>query len=308
MNKKIFAGLLLCMLICVNAEPLNQIIAMKTDKSVYDVAGLLAPNESAYLEKTLDNYNAQTGNAIVIVTVNDMGGDYLEHYSVNLAQTWGIGQEKTDNGLLILAAMKERKLRIEVGYGLEEKITDSFSSQVMRGSLEPNFKTKQYFAAFNESVASIITKLDDNSTPTAVVPVVPINIDSLWIWIFGAIIIAVLIALFSGSTRSRYPSYSSSIDDGYYDEKPTKKGKRGKKSSSNSGFVKGAVAGALVGSALSRRRRSSSDDDDDDSRSSGSGYYGGGSSSSDSDSGGGGSSFGGYGGGGFGGGGASGGF
>jgi len=152
------------MLVCVSAEPLDQIIALKTNKAVYDQANLLAANETAYLEQTLDAYNAQTGNAIVIVTVNDMNGDYIEHYSVNLAETWGIGKAKEDNGLLILAAMQERKLRIEVGYGLEDKITDAFASQVIADSLTPNFKNKQYFTAFNESVNSIINKINDNET------------------------------------------------------------------------------------------------------------------------------------------------
>jgi uncharacterized protein len=123
---------------------------------VNDYAGALQADEKAALEQKLYTYFKQTSTQIVIVIEQSLEGDDAFGYSQKLAQSWGIGEKDKKNGLLIYVALAERKMRIQVGYGLEGAMTDAISKRVIDGILKPNFKQQAYYNGFNEATDAII--------------------------------------------------------------------------------------------------------------------------------------------------------
>ncbi|MBV8939467.1 MAG: TPM domain-containing protein [Alphaproteobacteria bacterium] len=108
---------------------------------VVDNARVLSPSVHEELERTLADYERRTANQVAVVTVPSLEGDTIEEYGYQLGRFWGLGQKGKDNGALLLVAPKERKVRIEVGYGLEPVLTDALSSEIIRGIIVPAFRS-----------------------------------------------------------------------------------------------------------------------------------------------------------------------
>ena len=129
---------------------LSQNFPVKENKLVYDLADKLDPAQVSQLENKLRYYNDSTSTQIAIVIIPSLDGYDVADYSNRLAREWKIGQKGSNNGLLILAAIKERRIRIEVGYGLEGVITDAISKRIIESSIKPNFKSGNYFQGLDE--------------------------------------------------------------------------------------------------------------------------------------------------------------
>jgi len=103
---------------------------------------------SSYYERKINNLAEEvlqkTGTAIVVATVNSLGDMSLEEYASSLYEKWGIGKKGEDKGLLLLLAMKERKVRIETGYGVESIITDGRAGQILDQYVIPEFRQGEY--------------------------------------------------------------------------------------------------------------------------------------------------------------------
>ncbi len=112
---------------------------------VNDTASALSPQQQQALEATLTAYEQQTGHQWVLLTIDTLEGEPIETFGIRLADAWKLGQKKSDNGLLLIIAVNDRKMRIEVGYGLEGVITDALSSHVIRRVLAPAFREKRYY-------------------------------------------------------------------------------------------------------------------------------------------------------------------
>lgn len=123
---------------------------------VNDFAGVLSVEQKNSLEQKLSLFNASTTNEIAVVTVKSLEGDYIEHYAVELFKAWGIGTKKNNNGVLLLIAVDDHKMRIEVGYGLEGALTDTLASQIIRNDLTPAFKQNDFYGGINLAVDDII--------------------------------------------------------------------------------------------------------------------------------------------------------
>ena len=107
---------------------------------VVDLAHVLPPNTIESLTARLKAHEETTSNQVTVLVLPSLEGEPLESYSHRVATTWKLGQKGTDNGVLLLVAMKERKIRIEVGYGLEGALTDARSAQIIRGEIVPRFR------------------------------------------------------------------------------------------------------------------------------------------------------------------------
>ena len=104
---------------------------------VNDTAGLLSPAAEQELEQRLTSFEQKTQHQYALLTIDSLEGDSLEDFSIRVVEEWKLGQKGKDDGLLLLVVQRDRKLRIEVGYGLEGDVTDAFSSQVIRKVLTP---------------------------------------------------------------------------------------------------------------------------------------------------------------------------
>ena len=107
---------------------------------IVDLAGILPAQDAEQLTAQLKAHEEQTGNQVAVLILPSLEGEPLEEYSHRVATTWKLGHKGADNGALLLIALKERKLRIEVGYGLEGPLTDLRSSRIIRQEIVPRFK------------------------------------------------------------------------------------------------------------------------------------------------------------------------
>ena len=107
---------------------------------VTDAANILPAATVATLDAQLANLEKTTTTQLVVATVPDLQGLEIEEYGYQLGRSWGIGQKGTNNGALLIVAPNERKVRIEVGYGLEGVLTDAMTSQIIRHDIIPHFK------------------------------------------------------------------------------------------------------------------------------------------------------------------------
>jgi uncharacterized protein len=123
---------------------------------VNDFANVLSSSTTAQLESELSQLARDTSTEISVVTVPTIGNDYIENYSIKLAEEWGIGSKEHDNGVLLLIATQDRKLRIEVGYGLEGALPDSVANRIIRNDMVPELTAGSFDGAVTKGVGSIV--------------------------------------------------------------------------------------------------------------------------------------------------------
>jgi uncharacterized protein len=123
---------------------------------VNDYAGMISPEARAKLENDLRAFEQSDSTQVVILTIPSLEGEDLEGFSIRVATTWKIGQQNKDNGVLLLVARQERKIRIEVGKGLEGVLTDLLSGRIIDLVIKPNFKRGDYSGGLVAGVAAVI--------------------------------------------------------------------------------------------------------------------------------------------------------
>lgn len=121
-------------------------------KLVNDFAGLMSNENKAALEDKLVAFNDSTSTQITIVTVSSIGDYSIDDYAVRLGRKWGIGQKGKNNGILITVAKEERKVDIEIGYGLESYVTDYDSKHIIDELILPAFKQSNYYEGLDDAV------------------------------------------------------------------------------------------------------------------------------------------------------------
>jgi uncharacterized protein len=130
--------LLLALLAVPGAAALR--IPPPPDRRINDYAGALASADRERLEQRLIAREAGSRNQVVVAIFRSLEGESLEDYSIRLAKAWRIGQKGLDNGVIFLVFLDDRKMRIEVGYGLEGSLTDAVSSSILRDVVAPLFR------------------------------------------------------------------------------------------------------------------------------------------------------------------------
>jgi uncharacterized protein len=140
----------------------------KPEGYVSDFAGLLSQGAGSLLEAQLSRLEKDTGAEVAVVTVTELGGTTVEDYAVRLFEEWGIGKKNEDNGVLFLVALIDRKVRIEVGYGLEPVITDGRAGRILDDDVLPFFKSGDYEAGIITGTSSIERYIRDGSPPSVI--------------------------------------------------------------------------------------------------------------------------------------------
>lgn len=123
---------------------------------VNDFANVLKPEEKSALETKLQNFKNETSNEIVVITIATLSGDPIDTYANTLFREWGIGGKERNNGILVLAAIEDRKMRVEVGYGLEGAMPDLLTKQIQDADITPSFKNEKYGDGLSKGVDSLI--------------------------------------------------------------------------------------------------------------------------------------------------------
>src|SRR6185312_11422951 len=135
---------------------------------VVDGANILEPATKADLDQKLSALEAKTSRQLVVVTVPSLEGYEISDYGYQLGRAWGIGQNKLNNGALLIVAPHEHRVRIEVGYGLEPILTDAFSEIIIQTQILPDFRKGDFNAGVEKGVDALIQQLSlDTSTAEA---------------------------------------------------------------------------------------------------------------------------------------------
>lgn len=122
---------------------------------VNDYAGILTAGQEARLENLLRETENSTSTQVVLMTMTSLGGEDLVDYATRAAEKNKIGQKEFDNGVLMLVVSGDRKIRIEVGYGLEGIITDLKSGYIIRELIVPSFKRNDYYGGINRGLTAV---------------------------------------------------------------------------------------------------------------------------------------------------------
>ncbi len=134
-----------------------QAISIRPQGHVNDFAGVLSAADRSKLEALCSQLDKQTGAQIAVVTLPSVKPDTVEQYAVKLFQQWGIGQKGKDNGVLFLTAVKDREVRIEVGYGLEGALTDAVTKSVLERYVIPAFQQGDFSKGVGIGTAAIVS-------------------------------------------------------------------------------------------------------------------------------------------------------
>lgn len=151
--KKIFY--ILFLLLWVNTHAQKVLEKPNPPRLVVDRANLLSADEINRLEKKLVAIDDSTSNQIAVVIVPTLNGEVLEEVAVNTFRTWGIGNAKTNNGVLLLINLEEKKIRIEVGYGLEGAIPDVTAKSIIDNELKPYFRSGDFYKGIDKAIDAI---------------------------------------------------------------------------------------------------------------------------------------------------------
>lgn len=128
----------------------------KLQTSVYDYANILSADEKAQLEEKLIRYSDSTTTQIVVITIESLKGEDVSQLATKWGHTWGIGgTAKDDNGVIILVAKDERKIAINPGYGLEDRLTAGIGGEIIRNIIVPEFKAGSYYNGLDKGVDAL---------------------------------------------------------------------------------------------------------------------------------------------------------
>jgi len=141
MSMRRFVLLILLLILPLNVAALE---VPKATGYVNDRAGLISSSTELKIENFLRGFEGSDSTQLVILTVESLEGEALEEYSLKVAESWKLGQKDKDNGALLLIAKQERKIRIEIGYGLEGKLTDLLAGRIIDNDITPLFKAGDY--------------------------------------------------------------------------------------------------------------------------------------------------------------------
>jgi len=131
----------------------------KLKTRVLDQANLIDAASEQQINQLLAGHEKASSNQIIVVTLKDLQGYNIEHAGVEMGRAWGVGQKEQDNGILLILAQAERKVRIEVGYGLEGVMTDAVSATIIQEYILPRFKTGDFSGGLLVGTQAIVSAL-----------------------------------------------------------------------------------------------------------------------------------------------------
>ena len=170
---------------------------------IVDQANVISEDARRVIEPKLAELEAKSGIQLVVATINSLEGQEIEPYANGLFRTWQLGEKAKNNGVLLLVAPKERRVRIEVGYGLEGTLTDALAKVIITNAITPRFKTGDFSDGISRGVDDIITVLTTDASewqkrPSLRVDSEPANDPINWIVMLIVIVIVFLLIVSPG--------------------------------------------------------------------------------------------------------------
>src|ERR1700758_5384657 len=132
---------------------------------VVDQTGTLAPSDIASLTQQLKDLEQRKGSQVAVLIVPTTEPETIEQFSIRAAEAWKIGRRRIDDGALLVVAKNDRKLRIEVGYGLEGSLTDATASRIISEIITPKFRNGDFAGGISDGVGRMISVIDGEPLP-----------------------------------------------------------------------------------------------------------------------------------------------
>lgn len=132
---------------------------------VVDEAQVLTPAQRTALDQMLQQFEQQKGAQIFILTLPTLAGEPIERFAVRVFEAWGVGRKGVDDGVLLVAAIEDRKLRIEVGYGLEGAIPDIVAGRIIREQIAPAFQQQAYAQGLMAAATQLMLHIEGEALP-----------------------------------------------------------------------------------------------------------------------------------------------
>jgi uncharacterized protein len=123
---------------------------------VNDYAGILPEADRQRIEQRLAEHEQRTGQQFAVLTIDTLDGEPIEGFAIRTVEKWRLGKKGKDDGLLLLIVPRDRKMRVEVGYGLEGDVTDAVSSRVIRETLAPAFRNQDYAGGVERALVQLM--------------------------------------------------------------------------------------------------------------------------------------------------------
>jgi uncharacterized protein len=165
---------------------------------VVDLANLLSADVESSLTAELAEHERKTGNQIAVLTLPSLDGELLEDYSHRVATSWKLGQKGSDNGVLLVIVAGERRIRIEVGYGLEGKLTDAASARIIRNVIVPHFRSNDFAGGISAGLKAVMGTIEGTETPPEVPPRMQPETSDAWTVLVIAVVLGALIGVMVG--------------------------------------------------------------------------------------------------------------
>ena len=156
---------LLALLVCWAFVALADVAVPPLSGRVVDQTGTLSSSDIASLTQTLRDLETRKGSQVAVLIVPTTAPETIEQYSIRAAEAWKIGRKKIDDGALLVVAKNDRKLRIEVGYGLEGSLTDATASRIIDEIIVPKFRSGDFAGGISAGVARIVAVIDGEKLP-----------------------------------------------------------------------------------------------------------------------------------------------
>jgi len=274
------------LIILCSAAALSAAEVPELKGTVNDYADVIDDAKEKELTDFLLAQEKESSNQIVILTINTLDGEAIEEYGRKVARTWKLGQEDKDNGILVVAAIQDRKMRIEVGRGLEGVLPDAMCGRIIRNEMAPKFRQQDFAGGFTAAAIGIDKAVkgefvagEGNGQQNAggqaflivlVILFTIVGIVALLAWFLASKTSSTSYTPLPPGTPSRRSSGSS---------RKSSESSRRSSSDDDSSFLGGALGGGMLDSDSSSSSSSGSDDSFGGGYSGGGGSFGGGGAS-----------------------------
>ena len=166
---------------------------------VNDTAGMLPVEARERIEAKLAGFEKASGAQVAVLTIASLEGDALEEYALKVAQTWKLGRKGVDDGALLLVARDDRKMRIEVGYGLEAKLTDIACERILDDVMKPAFRDGEFGPGVEAGVNAIVGTIQgkDVLPPRTAAPLRSATLPPLGVRVVATLLFVTVVGVFS---------------------------------------------------------------------------------------------------------------
>lgn len=203
---------LLLQLITFSTLLYGQVNVPKLERRVTDQIGLLSASQINTIESQLQTLEKEKGSQVVVLIVDSSKPETIEQFSIRVADKWKIGRGDPDDGVLLLVAKSDRKIRIEVGYGLEGAIPDALAKRIVDNLMVPHFRDGDYYLGIEEGVESIISLINGEQLPDVSETELTNGNQSISLFLlFGGIIMIFIIVIVKVVLAKKYGNAKSNL-------------------------------------------------------------------------------------------------